>query len=101
LIPGSGVAAAYASSANPSQEADAIAIYLTAWMIITFLFLSVYCSFFYFTLRSDSLSRVLVIHSIAALRKSVGLTALFFLLTTTFMLLAVGEYRLFVRNRRR
>jgi hypothetical protein len=45
LIPGSGVAAAYASSANPAQEADAIAIYLTAWMIITFLFLSVCCSF--------------------------------------------------------
>jgi succinate-acetate transporter protein len=49
LIPGSGIAAAYASSANPAQEADAIAIYLTAWMIVTFLFLCVYRSFFYYT----------------------------------------------------
>jgi succinate-acetate transporter protein len=34
-----------------------------------------------------------VYHSIGALRKSVGLAALFLFLTLTFMLLAVGMYR--------
>ncbi|KAI9461064.1 GPR1/FUN34/yaaH family-domain-containing protein [Russula earlei] len=67
LIPGSGIGAAYAASADPVQEVDAIAIYLSAWMIVTFLFF------------------------IASLRKSVGLTALFLFLTITFLLLAVGE----------
>jgi hypothetical protein len=41
LIPGSGVAAAYAASTNPAQEVDAIAIYLITWMVVTFLFLFV------------------------------------------------------------
>jgi hypothetical protein len=44
LIPGSGVAAAYAASTDPAQEVDAIAIYLITWMVVTFLFLFV--SFF-------------------------------------------------------
>ncbi|KAI0246867.1 Gpr1 family protein [Lactifluus subvellereus] len=68
LIPASGVGAAYKASENPAQEVDAIAIYLTSWMVLTFLFF------------------------LASLRKSVGLTALFFCLTATFMVLAVGEY---------
>jgi len=41
LIPGSGIGDAYAASKNPEQEVDAIAIYLTAWMVVTFLFLFV------------------------------------------------------------
>jgi len=69
LIPGSGVGDAYKASGNPAQEGDAIAIYLTAWMVITFLFF------------------------LASLRKSVGLTSLFFTLTVTFLLLAVGNYQ--------
>ncbi|KAI0294186.1 Gpr1 family protein [Russula brevipes] len=69
LIPGSGVGAAYAASPNPAQETDAIAIYLTAWTVVTFLFF------------------------IATLRKSVGLTMLFFFLTVTFMVLAIGDFR--------
>ncbi|KAI0298772.1 Gpr1 family protein [Multifurca ochricompacta] len=69
LIPGSGIAAAYAASPNPSKEGDAIAIFLTAWMIVTFLFF------------------------IATLRKSIGLSVLFFCLTVTFMLLAVGDFQ--------
>src|SRR5712672_1574401 len=36
--------------------------------------------------------------SIASLRKSVGLTTLFFLLTVTFMVLAIGECGLPVQN---
>jgi len=31
-------------------------------------------------------------HSLGSLRKSIGLTALFFFLTMTFMVLAVGQY---------
>ena len=79
---------AYKASNNPAQEVDAIAIYLTAWMVITFLFLYVSC------LHSSMLQELM--HnstlSLASLRKSIGLTALFFFLTTTFLLLAVGEY---------
>jgi hypothetical protein len=41
LIPGSGIGDAYAASADPAKEVDAIAIYLTAWMVVTFLFLCV------------------------------------------------------------
>jgi hypothetical protein len=41
LIPSSGIADAYAASKDPAQEVDAIAIYLTAWMVVTFLFLLV------------------------------------------------------------
>jgi len=65
LIPNSGIGAAYAS-APAGMEEDAIGIYLLAWMIVTFLFF------------------------VGALRKSVGLTALFLFLTLTFMLLAIG-----------
>jgi len=65
LIPGSGVGDAYGADAG--MEFDAIGIYLIAWMIVTFLFF------------------------IGALRKSVGLSALFLFLTLTFMLLAVGN----------
>jgi uncharacterized protein len=46
LIPGSGVGDAYKASPNPAQEVDAIAIYLTAWMVVTFLFLYVSFSVF-------------------------------------------------------
>ncbi|KAH8983472.1 Gpr1 family protein, partial [Lactarius akahatsu] len=66
FIPNSGIGAAYAA-ATPGMEDDAIGIYLLAWMVVTFLFL------------------------IGAIRKSVGLTALFFFLTLTFMVLAIGE----------
>ncbi|KAI9431422.1 FUN34 transmembrane protein [Lactarius indigo] len=69
LIPGSGIGEAYASSANPAKEADAIAIYLTAWAIVTFLFF------------------------IATLRKSIGLSLLFCSLTVTFVILAIADYR--------
>ncbi|KAH9960037.1 Gpr1 family protein [Lactifluus volemus] len=65
LIPDSGVGAAYADA--PGQEGNAIGIYLLSWMIITFLFF------------------------LGSLRKSVGLAALFFFLTLTFMVLAVGN----------
>jgi hypothetical protein len=69
LIPGSGIADAYAASKKPEQEVDAIAIYLATWMVVTFLFF------------------------LGSLRKSVGLTLLFFLLTLTFMLLAVSDFQ--------
>jgi len=64
LIPNSGIGAAY--SVDPGMEDDAIGIYLLSWMVVTFLFF------------------------IGALRKSVGLSALFLCLTITFMLLAIG-----------
>jgi len=64
LIPNSGISEAYGADAG--MEQDAIGIYLLSWMIVTFLFF------------------------LGALRKSAGLTALFFFLTLTFMLLAVG-----------
>ncbi|KAH9970670.1 GPR1/FUN34/yaaH family-domain-containing protein [Russula compacta] len=64
FIPNSGIADAYSS--DPGMEQDAIGIYLLSWMIVTFLFF------------------------VGALRKSVGLTALFFFLTMTFMVLAIG-----------
>ena len=41
LIPGSGIGAAYAASPDPAKEVDAIAIYLTTWGVVTFLFLYV------------------------------------------------------------
>jgi len=41
LIPGSGVGEAYANAPDPTMIVDAIAIYLTAWTIVTFLFLFV------------------------------------------------------------
>jgi len=43
LIPGSGVGAAYANADDPTMIVDAIAIYLTAWTVVTFLFLFVPC----------------------------------------------------------
>ncbi|KAI0298771.1 Gpr1 family protein [Multifurca ochricompacta] len=66
LIPNSGVASAYAN-AKPGMEDDAIGIFLISWMIVTFLFF------------------------LGSLRKSLGLTALFFFLTLTFMVLAIGN----------
>jgi len=69
LIPGSGIGDAYAAAAtDPEMIVNAIAIYLTAWTIVTFLFL------------------------IAVLRKSMGLTVLFFCLTLTFALLAAADF---------
>jgi len=68
LIPGSGIGAAYAASPDPAKEGAAIAIYLTAWAIVTFLFF------------------------IASLRKSIGLSVLFFSLTFTFVLLAIADF---------
>ncbi|KAF8502690.1 Gpr1 family protein [Russula emetica] len=64
FIPNSGIADAY--QAEPGMEQDAIGIYLLAWMIVTFLFF------------------------VGSLRKSIGLSALFFFLTTTFLVLAIG-----------
>jgi succinate-acetate transporter protein len=68
LIPGSGIGAAYAASTDPAQIVDAIAIYLITWAVVTFLFF------------------------LATLRKSVGLSVLFFFLTITFMLLAIADF---------
>jgi hypothetical protein len=64
FIPSSGIADAY--TADPPMEDNAIGIFLLAWMIVTFLFF------------------------IGSLRKSIGLSALFFFLTTTFLVLAIG-----------
>lgn len=69
LIPGTGIGAAYAASPDPTQEVDAIAIYLTAWAIVTFLFF------------------------IATLRKSIALSVLFSCLTLTFVLLAIADFQ--------
>jgi len=68
LIPGSGIGDAYAASADPAQIVDAIAIYLITWGVVTFLFF------------------------LATLRKSVGLSVLFFFLTITFVLLALADF---------
>jgi succinate-acetate transporter protein len=65
FIPNSGIGDAYAA-APAGQEDDALGIYLLAWMIVTFLFF------------------------IGSLRKSIGLSALFFFLTLTFMVLAIS-----------
>jgi succinate-acetate transporter protein len=65
FIPGSGVADAYKAAA-PDMEDNAIGIFLMAWMVLTFLFF------------------------LGSLRKSIGLTALFFFLTTTFFILGIG-----------
>lgn len=93
LIPGSGIGDAYAASDDPGKIVDAIAIYLTAWMIVTFLFLFVHL---FFHLRRNFTHHLSpVVCSLASLRKSMGLTALFFFLTVTFLLLAVGKCGLF------
>jgi hypothetical protein len=68
LIPGSGIGEAYAASANPAQIVPAIAIYLITWAVVTFLFF------------------------IATLRKSIGLSVLFFCLTITFVLLSISDF---------
>jgi len=65
FIPGTGIGDAYAK-APKGMEDDAIGIFLMAWMVLTALFF------------------------IATLRKNVGLATLFFLLTTTFFILAIG-----------
>jgi hypothetical protein len=65
FIPDSGIADAY-KTASPGMEDDAIGIFLLAWMIVTFLFF------------------------IGSLRKSIGLSALFFFLTSTFLVLSIG-----------
>jgi len=65
FVPDSGIADAYKTAA-PNMEDNAIGIYLLSWMIVTFLFF------------------------IGSLRKSIGLSALFFFLTITFLVLAVG-----------
>jgi succinate-acetate transporter protein len=64
FIPNSGIADAYQT--DPGMEEDAIGIFLLAWMVVTFLFF------------------------IGSLRKSVGLSALFFFLTVTFLVLGAG-----------
>jgi len=65
FIPGTGIGEAY-KAATPGMEDDAIGIFLMAWMVLTALFF------------------------IGSLRKSIGLSALFFFLTTTFFILAIG-----------
>jgi len=69
LIPGTGIGAAYEASKNPAQVVPAIAIYLTSWAVVTFLFF------------------------IATLRKSVALSVLFGCLTLTFVLLAASDFQ--------
>ncbi|EIM91761.1 uncharacterized protein STEHIDRAFT_46589 [Stereum hirsutum FP-91666 SS1] len=66
LIPSSGIADAFA--ANPSEEPNAIAIFLISWMVVT------------------------VIFFIACLRRNIGLLALFGLLIIMFMLLAIANF---------
>jgi len=63
-IPNSGIAAAY--QADPAMEGDAIGIFLLVWMIVTIFFF------------------------IGSIRKSIGLSALFFFLAATFMVLSIG-----------
>jgi len=65
FIPGSGIGDAYKAAA-PGMEDDAIGIFLMAWMVLTALFF------------------------VGSLRKSIGLSALFFFLTTTFFILGIG-----------
>ncbi|EIM91762.1 uncharacterized protein STEHIDRAFT_46422 [Stereum hirsutum FP-91666 SS1] len=66
LIPGSGIADAFTE--NPSEEPNAIGIFLISWMIVTFIFF------------------------LSCLRRSIGLLALFGFLTITFMLLAIANF---------
>ncbi|EPS95686.1 hypothetical protein FOMPIDRAFT_57109 [Fomitopsis schrenkii] len=66
FIPGSGISAAYADAAN--DEATALGIYLFMWFIVTFL------------------------HFVASLRTNMGMIALFFFLTLTFMMLGISEF---------
>jgi len=66
-VPWFGILDAYQETGAAALE-DGVALYLTSWFIITLLLL------------------------IAALRSSVGLIAVFFFLTITFLLLAVGDW---------
>ncbi|KIJ33056.1 hypothetical protein M422DRAFT_183748, partial [Sphaerobolus stellatus SS14] len=65
-IPGSGILSAYDVPGGSTQLDDALGIYLITWFIVTFLFL------------------------IAALRTHAAFIGLFFFLSLTFLLLAVG-----------
>jgi len=67
FIPGSGITAAYADAA--SDEATALGLYLMMWFIVTFLLL------------------------LGSLRRSLGMAALFFFLTLTFLLLGIAQLR--------
>jgi len=64
-IPGSGIAAAYTSDV---EFGHAVGIYLMTWFIVTFLLF------------------------IASLRRNIGLIALFFFLTLTFLLLGISKF---------
>jgi len=64
FIPGSGILTSYTSA---SELSNALGIYLMMWFIVTFLLF------------------------VASLRRSVGLMALFFFLTLTFMLLGISK----------
>ncbi|EMD41315.1 hypothetical protein CERSUDRAFT_41638, partial [Gelatoporia subvermispora B] len=64
-IPGSGIGAAYTSDVELNH---AVGIYLMTWFIITFLLF------------------------IASLRRNIGLIALFFFLTLTFLLLGISKF---------
>jgi len=65
LLPGSGIIAAYT---DPTELANSLAIYLTAWTMVTFFLLLV------------------------SLRKSIAFIALFASLTLTFALLTAAEF---------
>ncbi|KAI0684166.1 GPR1/FUN34/yaaH family-domain-containing protein [Cytidiella melzeri] len=65
-IPGTGIGAAYTD--KDTEFASALGVYLITWAVVTFLLL------------------------IAALRRNIGLIALFFFLTITFILLAVSKF---------
>lgn len=67
-IPGSGILDSYANA--PASELDsALGIYLITWAVLTFLLF------------------------IGSTRRNIGLMALFFFLTITFILLAVGKFQ--------
>ncbi|KZS99782.1 FUN34 transmembrane protein [Laetiporus sulphureus 93-53] len=65
FIPGSGISAAYADAAE--DYATALGMYLMMWFIITFLLF------------------------VASTRRNIGMCALFFFLTITFLLLGIAE----------
>jgi len=66
-VPFFGILSAYEEVGGGALE-NGVALYLTSWFIVTFLLL------------------------IASLRSSIGLIAVFFFLTITFLLLAVGDW---------
>jgi len=67
-VPWFNILNAYETSNVDGALGNAVALYLTSWFIVTFILL------------------------IACLRSSVGLIAVFFFLTLTFLLLAVGDW---------